>query len=66
MKKLILCIALTLGCSSFGEVLRVSAEAGRAICGLAGCPCNARATPGQRAPVAYDIYPDGGVRAVYR
>lgn len=65
MKKLALCLVLSLGCSSFGEVMRVTADVGRTICGLAGCPCNGHAAPSGRGPIAYDIYPDGGVRAVY-
>jgi hypothetical protein len=66
MKNLILALSLTLGCAAFNDVMRVTADVGRTICGLAGCPCNPRTSPDARAPIAYDIFPDGGVRAVYR
>lgn len=68
MKYLALLLALTLGCGHEATVIRIGISAGRLICSGLGCPCASggglMASPG--APVGFDVYPDGGVRAVYR
>lgn len=64
MRRLALAAAalLSLGCA---DAVRISAAAGRVVCGALGCPCSTLSSGGARAPVAFDVYPDGGVRAVY-
>lgn len=59
---LALVMALVAGCS---DAIRISAAAGRVVCGALGCPCTSSASSGGSRPVAFDVYPDGGVRPVY-
>ena len=56
MKSAVLIAALACGCAG-GSVLRIMADA-------FGMACDLR-TASARRPVAFDIYPDGGVRPVY-
>ena len=61
MKRALLLAALTLGCSP--GVTRVTVDVARAMCALLDAvPAGGAAA---RAPVAFDVSPDGGVRAVY-
>lgn len=68
VKQLTLLLALTMGCAHLPAIIRISAAAGRLICAASGCPCvpsNGGLMATQR-PIAYDVYPDGGVRPVYQ
>lgn len=62
MRRLLLvaAMALTAGCA---DAIRISVATGRVICGALGCPCAAARSSG--GVVGFDVYPDGGVRAVY-
>jgi hypothetical protein len=63
VKRLLLLAVLSLGCA---DAIRISAAAGRVVCGALGCPCTSSASSGgSRNVVAFDVYPDGGVRPVY-
>lgn len=67
MKYLVLLFALS-GCAAVPTIIRIAAATGRLICQAEGCPCTSgglMVSPASR-PVAFDIYPDGGVVAVYR
>jgi len=68
MKRFVLISVLLLGCGHGADVMRISAAVGRLICSGLGCPCASSgglmAVPGR--PIAFDVYPDGGVVAVYR
>ena len=60
MKRLALLTALTLGCSP--GVTRVTVDVAQAMCAILDAVPR---TAAHRAPVAFDVSPDGGVRAVY-
>jgi len=62
VKRLLLLAVLSLGCA---DAIRISAAAGRVVCGALGCPCTSAASSGSRAVVAFDVSPDGTVRPVY-
>ena len=55
-------LVLTAGCA---DAIRISVAAGRVVCGALGCPCASAAAPASSGRViGFDVYPDGGVRAV--
>lgn len=62
MKRLLLLALLLAGCA---DAIRISVAAGRVVCGALGCPCTSAASSGSRDVMAFDVYPDGGVRPVY-
>ena len=65
MKRALLLALLSLGCA---DAIRISAAAGRVVCGALGCPCTSSASPrssGSRAVVAFDVARDGTVTPVY-
>jgi hypothetical protein len=62
LKRLLLLALLLCGCA---DAIRISAAAGRVVCGALGCPCTSSASSGGSRPVAFDVSPDGTVRPVY-
>lgn len=65
MKRLLLTALLLCGCA---DAIRISAAAGRVVCGALGCPCTSSASPrssGSRAVMGFDVSPDGTVTPVY-
>jgi hypothetical protein len=58
----LLALVLLCGCA---DAIRISAAAGRVVCGALGCPCTSAASSGGSRPVAFDVSPDGTVRPVY-
>lgn len=61
----IIFLAALYGCASLPGIIRITAEVGKLICAAEGCPCaGAALRPG--SPAFFDIYPDGGMRPVYR
>jgi hypothetical protein len=57
VKRLGVVLAL-LACGCSAGVLRIAADVFGVVCAVAGHGA-------ERRPVAFDIYPDGGVRPVY-